>query len=56
MNADMYTMAETFPDEAPSFNWMGKAPFRGDRYLAGTMISDVRIYDRALSAEEIARL
>lgn len=55
-NADMYTMAETFPDEAPSFNWMGKAPFRGDRYLAGTMISDVRIYDRALSAEEIARL
>lgn len=53
-NADMYTMAETFPDEAPSFNWMGKAPFRGDKYLGGTMISDVRIYSRALSAEEIS--
>ena len=49
-------IAETFPEEAPTFNWMGKAPFRGDKYLAGTMISDVRIYDRALSEEEIEKL
>lgn len=55
-NDKMYTMAETFPDEAPTFNWMGKAPFRGDKYLSGTMISDVRIYDRALSEDEIAEL
>lgn len=55
-NDQMYTMAETFPEEAPTFNWMGKAPFRGDKYLAGTMISDVRIYDRALSEEEIEKL
>lgn len=55
-NDQMYTMAETFPDEAPTFNWMGKAPFRGDKYLSGTMISDVRIYNRALSEAEIAEL
>ncbi len=55
-NDKMYTMAETFPDEAPTFNWMGKAPFRGDKYLSGTMISDVRIYSRALSEAEIAVL
>lgn len=55
-NDQMYTMAETFPDEAPTFNWIGKAPFRGDKYLGGTMVTDIRIYNKALSEEEIAQL
>lgn len=55
-NMKMYTMSHTFPDEAPQFNWMGRAPFRGDAYLAGTAISDVRVYNTALSAKDIKKL
>lgn len=47
-NDEMFTMAETFSGEAPTFNWIGKAPFNGDRYLAGTMLSEFCIYDRVI--------
>ena len=52
----MFTMTETFPEEAPKYNWMGRAPFKGDSYLKGTHISDVRVYDKALSEKEIRKL
>ena len=56
-NPTMYTMSETFPwTEAPTFNWMGRAPFRGDSYLAGASISDVRIYSTALSETAVKKL
>ena len=42
-NDQMYTMQETFPDGAPAFCWMGRAPFAGDHFLAGTYIRKVKI-------------
>ena len=55
-NNKMFTMSETFPKEAPVYNWMGRAPFKGDSYLKGTRISDVRMYDSALTEKEIREL
>lgn len=55
-NNDMFTMSETFPKEAPIYNWMGRAPFKGDSYLKGTRISDVRMYDTALTEKDIRNL
>lgn len=55
-NNDMFRMSRTFPREAPTFNWIGRAPFRGDAFLAGTSISDIRLYDGALSENEVKDL
>lgn len=55
-NDEMFSMETTFPDEAPSYNWVGRAPFKGDAYLAGTLIDEVRVYTEALSAEQVAQL
>lgn len=56
INNAMFTMSETFPTEAPRYNWMGRAPFKGDSYLKGTHLSDVRIYTTALTEKEIRTL
>ncbi|MBR0330924.1 MAG: LamG domain-containing protein [Alistipes sp.] len=55
-NNAMFTMSESFPAEAPRYNWLGRAPFKGDSYLKGTRISDVRLYDSALTEKEIRQL
>ena len=55
-NNDMFTVDRTFPDEAPAFNWIGRAPFKGDAFLAGTKIADVRVYDGALTAKQVKKL
>jgi len=55
-NAQMFPMSETFPNEAPTFNWLGRAPFKGDAYLAKTAISDVRVYSEALSEKQVKKL
>ena len=55
-NNAMFTMSETFPTEAPRYNWMGRAPFKGDSYLKGTHLADVRIYTTALTEKEIRTL
>ena len=55
-NNDMFTMDATFPNEAPQYNWIGRAPFHGDAFLAGASICDFRVYDTALSEEEVKRL
>ncbi len=41
--------------EAPRFNWLGKPHFKNDVYLKA-MYHDFRIYNRALSQEEIKSL
>ena len=55
-NKEMFSMSTTFPDEAPTYNWLGRAPFKGDAFLAGTYIKDVRVYMEALSEGEVAKL
>ena len=42
--------------QATSYNWIGRPPFSSDAYLKNTLISDFRIYNRALSPEEIKAL
>lgn len=39
-----------------TYNWIGRPHFSGDAYLKNTLISDFRLYDRALSNAEIATL
>lgn len=55
-NKEMFTMSTTFPDEAPTYNWLGRAPFNGDAFLSGTLIQDVRVYTKALSEEDVKKL
>lgn len=55
-NKEMFTMSTTFPDAAPTYNWLGRAPFKGDAFLAGTLIQDVRVYTAALSEQEVKKL
>lgn len=55
-NKEMFTMSTTFPDEAPTYNWLGRAPFPGDAFLAGTLIQDVRVYTEALSEKQVKKL
>lgn len=38
-----------------TFNWLGRAPFDGDSYLQKTTIADFRIYNRALTANEVVQ-
>lgn len=52
-NNDMFTMSRTFDTEFPRFNWIGRAPFNGDSFLAGTYIADVRMFAEALSDREV---
>lgn len=42
--------------EAPAFNWLGRAPFNGDKYLTHTTISDFYVYGECISDEELYRL
>lgn len=39
-----------------TYSWIGCPPFSGDNYLKQTLVYDVRIYDKALTAEEITSL
>ena len=41
---------------APTVNWLGRAPFTGDAYVTQALVSDFRIYDRALSNAEVAEM
>ncbi len=42
--------------EAPAYNWMGRAPFNGDKYLTKTKIDDFRIYNICISDSQKAKL
>lgn len=46
-NDKMPYLADIFK-EAPANCWIGRAPFKGDKYLSETEISDLRIYNYAL--------
>lgn len=40
----------------PACCWIGKAPFRGDKYLASTLVAQFRIYQGAVTDEEVREL
>ena len=54
--AGMPANATLFGTTKPSYCWIGRAPFSGDSYLAQTLVSDFRLYDAALTADQIAKL
>ena len=41
---------------SPAYNWIGRAPFSGDSYLKQTLVADFRLYDHAVSDDEVAQL
>lgn len=45
-----------FSSAAPSFNWIGRPPFKGDNFLRNTLVSDFRVYDIAISDKEMKKL
>lgn len=54
-NDKMPILSEIFGD-APANCWIGRAPFRGDKYLTQTEVADFRIYDYAVSDKELQAL
>ena len=54
-NDKMPIPAEIFQG-APANCWIGRAPFRGDKYLTQTEVADLRIYNYAVSNQEINML
>ncbi len=42
--------------ETPANCWIGKAPFKGDKYLTNSRVSDFRIYNYAISDEEMKNM
>ena len=54
-NDNMPILAEIFRD-APANCWIGRAPFRGDKYLTQTDVADFRIYNYAVSNQELGQL
>lgn len=42
--------------EVPANCWIGRAPFKGDKYLTNTRVSDFRIYNYAISDDEMKEL
>ena len=53
VNATMPIPNNTFTT-APSYNWIGRAPFTGDSYLKNTLVYDFRFYDQAISNKQIS--
>jgi len=54
-NEKMPILAEIFRG-APANCWIGRAPFRGDKYLTQTDVADFRIYNYAVSDKELRQL
>lgn len=43
-------------DSSIPYIWIGRAPFTSDNYLKQTLVTDIRLYDKALSTTEINQL
>lgn len=54
-NMEMPVLNATFT-AAPRYCWIGRAPFSADNYLKGTYMTDFRVYDAAVTDEEVASL
>lgn len=53
--AGMPVLSKAFT-AVPAYCWIGRAPFATDNYLKQTLVSDFRVYDAALSDDEVAGL
>lgn len=55
-NANMPTNSTNYGSATITYCWLGRPPFSGDNYLKQTLLTDFRLYGKALSADEIATL
>lgn len=55
VNDKMPHPADVFK-QAPACCWIGRAPFRGDKYLTDTRVADFSIRDYAVSDKELQKL
>lgn len=51
----MPVLNQTFTG-APEHCWIGRAPFSADSYLTGTLVTDFRLYDAAVSDDDLQQL
>jgi len=54
-NEKMPILAEIFKG-APANCWIGRAPFRGDKYLTQTAVADFRLFTYAISNKDMRQL
>lgn len=54
-NSGMPVPSQAFAS-APTSNWLGRAPFSADNYLNNAMVADFRVYDCAVSDEQVESL
>lgn len=54
-NEKMPFLSDIFK-EAPQNCWLGKAPFKGDKYLTDTKVADLSIFNYAVSDDDVAKL
>lgn len=54
-NAQMYVNSTNYTT-SPAYCWIGRSPFSGDVYLRNTLVSDFRLYNVALTADEVRQL
>ena len=52
----MATNATLYGAAKPQYCWVGRPHFSGDSYLKNTLVTDLRLYDRALTLTEIKEL
>lgn len=62
IDGELIGTEEKFPEfkdifsKAPTYNWIGRPPFNGDKYLSKTQVADFRVYNIAISDKEMKRL
>lgn len=54
-STEMPANSTNFTTTVP-YAWIGRSPFSGDTYLTQTLVSDIRLYDRVLTTDEISSL
>ncbi|MBR3454750.1 MAG: hypothetical protein IKH26_05465 [Bacteroidaceae bacterium] len=54
-NTQMFVNSANYTT-SPSYCWIGRSPFSGDAYLHNTLVSDFRLYNVALTADEVKKL
>lgn len=55
-NSTMPANTTNFGAENVQYAWIGRPAFSSDSYLKQTLVSDIRLYDKVLSAAEISTL
>ncbi len=56
VGSSMLKNTTNFGTATINYCWIGRAPFSGDNYLKRTLVADFRLYDTALSLNEVKEL